>query len=183
MSDRTSEGNRGRWVTLFVVLLLAATAAFVLGVALERNEGHRERAATAQSSSHAERTEGSESAENGSTAEAERGSDAGSEELILGIDPESTAALTAAVVLSVLLAGLVWWRPATWMIATGAGFSAGAAALDVREVARQLGEGNNRVAAVAIVVAGLHLGAAASAFAAVVWRRRTGRATEARTAG
>jgi hypothetical protein len=45
-----STSMRTRWVTAFVFLLLAATALFVIGVAVERSNGHTESTPTSTTS-------------------------------------------------------------------------------------------------------------------------------------
>ncbi len=189
---------RDRWVTLFVTLLLAAAAAFVIGVAVERDQGHAESAhsqspvpSAGEAGNHSEAGEGgshSEAGEGGSHSEAgEHGSEptengeAGktggtgehdSDESVLGIDPESNAAVTTAVLISVLLAAVVWRWPVLPTLLAGAVFCLAAAAFDIREVAHQTAEGRTGVAVLAALVAALHVAAAASAAAASAQRSR-----------
>ena len=76
-----------------------------------------------------------------------------------------------AVVASCLLAAAVWLRPATVVLAAVAGFGLVFAAGDGRELAHQLGDSNNGLAAVAALLLVLHLAVAALAAAAMPWRR------------
>src|SRR5215510_4093575 len=112
-----TRARRDRPVTLFVAFLLAATAMFVIGVAVERSQARHETVASprtidAPSSEPSVSTggeEGHESGEGGESHEgAEQHSAEGGDESVLGIDPESTPAVTAVVVLSVALAAIVW---------------------------------------------------------------------------
>jgi hypothetical protein len=180
---------RDRWVTLFVTLLLAAAAAFVIGVAVERDQGHAESAhsqspvpSAGEAGNHSEAGEGgshSEAGEHGSepTENGEAGKTGGtgehdSDESVLGIDPESNAAVTTAVLISVLLAAVVWRWPVLPTLLAGAVFCLAAAAFDIREVAHQTAEGRTGVAVLAALVAALHVAAAASAAAASAQRSR-----------
>jgi hypothetical protein len=177
-------------VSLFVALLLAAAAAFVVGVAVERDQGHAE-TAHSQSSVTPAGEEGthSEAGEEGTHSEAgeegrastehsetkgngEEDSGRVGDESVLGIDPESSAAVTTAVLISLLLAAVVWRWPVLPTLLAGAAFCLAAAAFDVREVAHQIAEGRTGVALLAVLVAALHLAAAASAAAAAAQRRR-----------
>ena len=180
---------RGRWVTLFVALLLAAAAAFVIGVAVERDQGHAESAHSqsplpsagevgnhseaGEAGSHSEAGEqGSEPTENGEASKTGETGERDSGESVLGIDPESNAAVTTAVLISVLLAVVVWRWPVLPTLLAGAVFCLAAAAFDIREVAHQTAEGRTGVAVLAALVAALHLAAAASAAAASAQRWR-----------
>ncbi len=177
---------RDRWVTLFVTLLLAAAAAFVIGVAVERDQGHAESAhsqspvpSAGEAGNHSEAGEGgshSEAGEHGSepteNGEASRTGEHDSDESVLGIDPESNAAVTTAVLISVLLAAVVWRWPVLPTLLAGAVFCLAAAAFDIREVAHQTAEGRTGVAVLAALVAALHVAAAASAAAASAQRSR-----------
>lgn len=72
---------------------------------------------------------------------------------------ESPAAIAGAVVLSLLVAAAVWWRPRRELFLAAAVFCLAAAAFDVREVVHQAGEERAGLAALAVLVALLHLGA------------------------
>jgi len=179
-------------VTLFVAFLLEATAMFVIGVAVERSQARHETVAsprtidtpssepsvgTGGEEGHdaGEGEEGDESGEGGEAREgAEQHSAEGGDESVLGIDPESTPAVTAVVVLSVALAAIVWWWPAGVVLLTAGLFCVAAVGFDVREAVVQSNEGRTGVTAIAITVALLHAAAAASAFAAVAQHGRAG---------
>jgi hypothetical protein len=154
---------------LLVALILASTAAFVVGVLLERLQTTREtvetpaqRAAEAGEASEAgERKPTSSSAAGESTGETASHREASghveSSEKLLGVNPESTVLLAVAVVVSLLLAAAVWWRGGSAfvlgivvvaMVAFGA--------LDIREVVHQVNESRTGLAVLAAVVAALH---------------------------
>jgi hypothetical protein len=192
VTDQTRHAAHGRWVTLFVALLLAAAAAFVIGVALERDHAHAETAhsqssitSAGEEGTHSEAgEEGREATENSETSTTgERDSGEVGDESLLGVDPESTAAVATAVLISLLIAGVVWRWPVVPTLLAGALFCLAAAAFDVREVAHQTAEGRTAVAAVALVVAVLHLAAAACAMAGFAQRWRWSEVTATHGSG
>jgi hypothetical protein len=81
-------------------------------------------------------------------------------ETMLGINPESTGAVAAAVIISLLLTAALWfWRtPAVLFVAVVVALLFGV--LDLREVMHQLSEARSGLAAIAIVAAVLHIGVA-----------------------
>jgi hypothetical protein len=168
----TDPRRPGRWVAAFIILLLASAAVFVIGVAVERNQTHTETTATAphteagtdSGETQPEPGEGAHSDESGSTPNAST-TETGSETL-LRVNPESIAAVVAAVLVSVLLAGAAWFRPVRPVLLAGAAFCLAAAALDIREVTHQLNENRNGIAALAVPVIVLHMMAAAAAITA-----------------
>jgi hypothetical protein len=160
---------------LLVVLLVVSTAAFVVGVSVERSSGdsHDEPAATAASREAAE--SGEEHADEGAEGEAsqsaveadsEGAGEAGQDEdeSVLGVDLEATPFVVLAAAASLGLAVAVWlrpeWRPLLGLVAA---VMVAFAALDVREVVHQVDEHNGGLAVLAGVVAALHLAAAAIA--------------------
>lgn len=171
INERVGPG-RDHWVRWFVALWLAATALFVIGVAVERSQGHREAggqpgAPTAEPSNHTD-DEGDEPAgeevghgtdEGGEAGES---SDESTDESVFGVDPESTPAVTAVVLVSLLLAWVAWRWTAAWSLLIGAAFCVAALAFDVREIVHQANEGRTTVAVLAAAVALLHATAAAS---------------------
>ena len=192
VTDQTRHAAHGRWVTLFVALLLAAAAAFVIGVVVERDHAHAETATSQNSSTsageegtHSEAGEGGhESAGNGETSTTgERDSAGVGDESVLGIDPETTAAVATAVLLSLLIAAVVWRWPVLRALLAGAIFCVAAAVFDGREVAHQTADGRAGVAAIALLVAVLHLAAAACAGAGSAQRWRWNEVTAARGSG
>jgi hypothetical protein len=85
----------GRWARLFVVLLLASAAAFVIGVAVERSQGPVE-TGSEMSATTIEGTDEHARADEGS-----RHSDETGTESLLGVNPEGTGAVVGAVLASV----------------------------------------------------------------------------------
>ncbi len=144
-------GRTGR--LLVVVLLLLATAAFGIGVAIEKSEegDHAEPAAAAHD--EAGEDAGAASAEATPAEEDE-------EETIFGIEAESTPLVIVGLVLSLVVAGAVWlfgrWR---WMLAVSALFCLAFAILDGIEASRKWGD-ETTIAALAIAALILHAGAA-----------------------
>jgi hypothetical protein len=170
-----------------VACIVAATAALVVGVALERDARTHETLRTsgetapvrhaAQSGSGSEAGETGESSESGTVSGApprgERTREEPSERL-LGVDPESTGVLAIAVVVSLALAALVWRGAAPWLLALVAVVMAVFAALDIREVVHQIDESRAGLALLALLVAALHLAAAALAARGATSARRAG---------
>ena len=149
-------------VGLFALLMLLATAAFVIGVTVEKNQGDSH---SVVEPSHSE--EGSaehEEAEHGDGAD-----EASSEESesLLGIDVESTPIVILGALLSLaLIAAAVRW-PRREVLAVAVVFCIGFAVLDGRELAHQLDEDAGGVALLAGLTMALHLAAGAAAALAV----------------
>jgi hypothetical protein len=144
---------RSRW--LLSALLLAATVLFAIGVAAERAQGDHHDEGVA----HVEG--GSEQAEQQEPAATESGGHG--EGSTLGIDRESPAIVVPAVVVSLLLAALVWFRRDPWLLWTVVAVALLFAVFDIAEVVHQLNENRNGLALLAAIVALLHL---ASSFVA-----------------
>src|ERR687885_2590965 len=169
-----------------VVLIVAATAALVVGVALERDARTHEALWTSGEVApvrHAAQSGvfGSESGETGESTESGTVSGAPprgervreeSSERLLGVDPESTGVLAIAIALSLALAAAVWRGAAARLLAVVALVMAAFAALDVREVVHQIDESRTGLTLLALLVAALHLAAAALAARAAVSARR-----------
>ena len=157
---------RTRWAAVFALLIVLATALFVVGVAVERNQGHTEAApSSTESDEHSEGEPGE-----GSHSEEGEGTTSGNEadsEKILGVDTERTAVVTVAVLIALCLAAAIWWRPRRDVLMVAVAFCLGATALDVRELLHQLHENRDAVAALAAAVALLHLAAAGAGGAAL----------------
>jgi hypothetical protein len=138
-----------RWL---VVLIVAATALLVVGVAAERARGETHAAVE----THVE-GEGGEA-----------------DEAVAGVNAESWPLVGLAAAASLLLAAAVWRRP-RWRAALAATAAAMAAfaVLDVREVVHQLDESAGELAVVAAAVAALHGAAAALAVAIYRWPPRS----------
>src|SRR3954469_18931732 len=170
-----------------VVLIVAATAALVIGVVLEHNARTHEALRTsgdaapvrhaAESGTGSEAGETGESTESGTVSGApprgERVREEPSERL-LGGDPESTGVLAIAVVVSLALAALVWRGAAPWLLALVALVMAVFAALDIREVVHQIDESRTGLPLLGGLVAGPPLAAAALAARAALSARHAG---------
>jgi MFS superfamily sulfate permease-like transporter len=175
-----------------IIAILVSAGLFAVGVAIERDQedGHKE--ATAAEPTPAETGEspegGTDSHAEGETAESsEAGTDTHSEggeaeatetrsessEDILGINPEATGLVIAAVVAAVLLALAVWVSPLPVVLLAVIGFGLVFAAFDVREVFHQIDESREGLAVLAGVLALVHLTVAALAL--LVWRSPTTR--------
>jgi hypothetical protein len=90
---------------------------------------------------------------------------------ILGIDPESTGAVTAAVALSLLLALAVWLRGTSLILGVAVAFGLLFAALDIREPFHQGDESRDGLVALALLIAALHVGVAIAAGVALKERQ------------
>jgi hypothetical protein len=144
--------------TLLVALLVASTAAFVVGVSIERSS-----ADTHTSEGGAEHAEDA-GADDGHAEAGQSGSDEGSSESFFGVDYEATPFVALAATFSLALAVAVWLRP-RWALVLGTVALAMVlfGALDVREVIHQLDESKGGLALLAGFVALCHLAAAAVA--------------------
>lgn len=138
---------RPRAVSVLVILMALATAAFGIGAALEK--------ATASTSTAAVHHESPGTDESGA-----KNAPTNSETL-LGVNPESLPLIVAALVTSAALAAAVWlyWqRRAVVLIAAAA--MAAFAMLDVVEVVHQVSEQHPTLVVVAGTVTILHTAAA-----------------------
>jgi hypothetical protein len=155
--------------SLLVALLVGSTAAFVIGVSVERSSAdtHTEPAPAAHAGEAGE-SSGEHAAEEGaSEGHVEGGqphTDEGASESFFGIDYEAAPFVALAVAFSLALATAVWLRPG-WalLLVLVALVMVAFAALDVREIVHQLDESKGGLAVLAAVVAVLHLAAAAVA--------------------
>jgi Flp pilus assembly protein TadB len=145
-------------------LLIVAAGMFVIGVTSENDNSHSDEL-TSEAAEHNQATESHQAIENEagerSTSEAEHAEE--DEERVLGIDVESPLLVTAAVIVSLLLAGLVWRRPHRQLLIVIAIVAAGFAVLDAAEIAHQLDEDRSGLALLAGVIMALHTAAAALA--------------------
>ena len=137
---------RLRW--LLSALLVAATVLFAIGVAGERaqHDHHDEDTAHVEGESEEHQSEAAAAGEHG-------------EERTLGVDRESNAIVLPAVVVSLVLAVLVWFRRDLWLLWTVVAVALAFAVFDVAEVVHQLKESRNVLALVAAIVALVHLAA------------------------
>lgn len=170
-----------RLAGVFAVLILLATAAFVIGVSIERSSGHSE-----STSEHTASAEGAESHEEGEVHEEGEGghadrtgdneSHADESETIAGIDVESTPIVAVGVVLSLALAGAALRWPRREVFTVAAAFCLAFAVLDGRELAHQLDEDAGDIATFAALALLFHLAAAGAATLAAA-RGRADQAT------
>jgi hypothetical protein len=151
--------------SLLVGLIVAATALFVVGAAVERaqRDEHAE-PATGEGAEPEHGETGEEAEHHDEAATAERGTHEESSEEILGVDPETPGLVASAAVASLLIAVAAWrWFDrdrVLWLVAAAMFVFA---ALDVREVVHQIDESRSGVAVLAALVAVLHLAASALA--------------------
>lgn len=159
-----------RLAALFTMVMLLATAAFVIGLTIEKNQGHSDSGIEQAHSGEAPETH--ERAE--STAPETHGAEIQSNESerVAGIDVESTPIIVLGVAVSLALVGAVLKWPRPEMYAIAAVFCVGFALLDGSELAHQLDENSTTVATFAGLALALHLGAAAVATLAAVASRR-----------
>jgi Flp pilus assembly protein TadB len=174
---------------LLLVLIVAATGAFVVGVSIERGDeaSHHEASSEAvpASSEHREAGADAETAHGeGEAAEAPTSTSENHEELRpLGIDVEAWPFVAAAALASLALAVSVWLRPTlTPLLVLVAATMVAFAVLDIREVFHQADINESGLAVLAGTVAALHLAAAAVA-AAMASRSRSAVAPSAGAAG
>jgi hypothetical protein len=157
---------------LLAVLLATSGVLFAVGSTIERHQHsteHHAETTPASTEGHSEAdedtgTEGGSGATQQVTAARESGHESGV--TILGIDTESVELAVLATLASLALALLVWsgrWsRP---VLAVVVAFALVFVAGDARELAHQLDEGNDGLAALVIVLIALH--AAVCAVAAI----------------
>lgn len=166
--------------TLLVGTVVLATIGFVVGTSIERSNAHHETAAHVRAEGTAAAAEGASGGESTDQHAAEGGAvtsapaEAPHVELKpVGVDIEAVPFVVLASLMSLGLAALGWWRPA-WVpgLILIAVVMVGFAALDVREVAHQSDEHQNGLAALAGIIAALHLAAAVIAVTMAVRRPR-----------
>jgi hypothetical protein len=150
---------------VLVALILTATAAFVVGVVIERHQASTEAAETPaqRGAEHATgATEGTETSETTASPSREPATEPSeSSEKLFGVDPEGTGLLAVAVAVSLLLAAGVWWRGASPLVLGVVALAMAAfGALDVREAIHQADESRTGLMVLAVAVAVLHLAAA-----------------------
>jgi hypothetical protein len=158
-----------------VVLLIGSAILFLVGSTIERNRRHHETTAakTSEVSGGEKSTNGETGGEGSKPTESHTqptGGEAGAK--ILGVNTESLALSIVAVVLSFVLAGMIWlgaWPRLVLLAVLGFGlvFAAG----DGRELVHQLDESNTGLAAVAAILLVLHL--AVAGLAAFLLRPRS----------
>lgn len=148
-----------RLVRIAAVLLTVTAALFVVGVIAEANHTtHNESGET-----HVE--SGNESGEVSGSATAEAGPSEAIEK-VLGINVESPATATVAVIASLALAAGLWSTRRRAIALAAALFAALFAVFDLAELAHQVDESRTGLAVLAAAIALGHAAAAVVAFAA-----------------
>ena len=145
-------------------LIIASAAAFAAGTAIERHTASSESQAAQRQHAEAAKTGENPAAPEHATREGTATDTAGqNSENLLGINPEATGLVVAAVALSLLLAALILTVGSPLLAAGVALAMLAFTALDVREVTHQLHESHAGLAALAASIALLHLLAGAAA--------------------
>ena len=148
-----------RLARIAAVLLTVTAALFAIGVIAEANR------ATNNESSEIHVESGNESGETSGSATAAAGPSEATE-TVLGIDVESPATASVAVVASLALAGGLWFTRRRAITLGTALFAALFAAFDIAEIAHQINESCTGLAVLAAPVTLGHAAAAVVAFAA-----------------
>jgi hypothetical protein len=154
---------------LLVYSLIASTALFAVGVAIERSRSEGTETPSGEVSHFDEGGEGTtegSSAEEGSNASETATSNEHSDAVFLGVDLESWWLVGVAVAVSLGLALAVWFRPLRPVLALTGVVALVFAAFDLAEVAHQVSASEPALVAIAAVVALLHLSSAGLAAAA-----------------
>ena len=154
---------------LLVCSLLASTALFTVGVALERShtEAPSTRTPTGEVSPAGETgsgggtggtSEGGSPGQSTSTHETAATTEtSGHDAVFLGVNLESWWLVGVVVVLSIGLAAAIWFRPAKPVLAVTSAFAIFFAAFDVAEVSHQVSASHGGLVVIAAMVALLHL--------------------------
>jgi hypothetical protein len=129
----------------------------------------------AQLSSESRRSVGKDSQTGSGETARERLGERHSEAKLLGINPEALSLLVIAVIVSVLLAATIWFRPLVPVLIAIVGFGLLFAALDVREVLHQVDESRTSLIVIAGALIGLHFLVAMLAAAALLAGRTSKR--------
>ena len=153
---------------LLVYSLIASTALFAVGVAIERS---RSEGTETPSGEVSHTDEGGEGTTEGSSAEESNAAETAtsiehSDAVFLGVDLESWWLVGVAVAVSLGLALAVWFRPLRPVLALTGVVALVFAAFDLAEVANQVTASEPALVAIAAVVALLHLSSAGLAAAA-----------------
>jgi hypothetical protein len=157
---------------LLVYSLIASTALFAVGVAIERSRS--EGTETPSGVSHIDEgaggegtTEGGSGEEGSNAAEAATSTEhSDGDAVFLGVDLESWWLVGVAVAVSLGLALAVWFRPLRPVLVLTGVVALVFAAFDLAEVAHQVSASEPALVAIAVVVALLHLSSAGLAAAA-----------------
>jgi len=164
------------------VLLVATAVLFVIGVSAE-HDNHSEASENVVDQPAGEADEGhveAEESEEGHAegegespaAEGEEGHDERAEdETVLGVDAESPATVTLAVLASLALAAGLWFTRRRSVATAAAVAAALFMVFDIAEVSHQLDESRTGLAILAVVIAVGHAGAAVLAGSSALARR------------
>lgn len=169
--DVSGQSIRQISAALFVVTAVL----FAVGVAAEGEEGAEGETTKQAEATKAEEGETGEEVpdegeeqtagdEGAGGEEAEEGHDESGEETVFGVDVESPATVTAAVLASLALAVGLWLSTRRWIVLAAVAAGVVFAVFDAGEVVRQLDESRSGGAALAGVVAAGHLAAAGAAW-------------------
>ncbi|MBI3647603.1 MAG: hypothetical protein HY240_02420 [Actinobacteria bacterium] len=164
---------------LLACSLLASTALFTVGVALERAQGENTTIET-PSGGVSHTGESGSGGETGGSAEGGSGEASstpaeiattaeptGHDAVFLGVNLESWRLVGVVVVLSLGLATAVWMRPVKPVLALTGVFALAFAAFDLAEVSHQVRASHAGLVAIAAIVALLHLATGGLAVAGV----------------
>jgi hypothetical protein len=161
---------------LLVCTLIASTALFAIGVAIERSHSETTKVSggeiphTGETGSGAETggtTEGSSGGEGSAAPQTATTAEAsGADAVFLGINLESWSLVGVAVVLSLGLALGVWFQPVKPVLLVTAAFALVFAVFDLAEVSHQVSASKMGLVAIATVVGLLHLSTAGFSVAA-----------------
>jgi hypothetical protein len=165
-----------RLKVLLVCTLIASTALFAVGVAIERSHAETpetpggevshtdEGAPGAEAGTHTEGGAGDEGATPAEPSTTAEHSD--SDAVLLGVDLESWWLVGAVVVVSLGLALAIWFRPIRPLLVLTGVFTLVFALFDLAEVSHQVSASETGLVAIATVVALLHVSTAGFAVAA-----------------
>ena len=149
---------------LLVCSLIASTALFAVGVAIERSRSESTETPSGEVSHTEEGTGGEGATEGGSgegglnTAESATTTEhSDGDAVVFGIDLESWWLVVVAIAVSLGLALAVWFRPIRPVLALTGVVAAVFAVFDLAEVVHQVGASEAWLVAIAAVVASLHL--------------------------
>ena len=135
-----------RW--LLSSLLIAGAGLFAIGVTAERhaNTDHTETGVEGEGTPRSEAA-GTEATEHSQS----------STETVLGLNLESNTLVVVAVVVSLALAALTWFRDRRNLLLATMAFASVFAVFDIAEIAHQLTESRNGLATLAAGLALIHL--------------------------
>ena len=158
---------------LLVYSLIASTALFAVGVAIERSHSEGTETPSGEVSHIDEGAGGEGTTEGGSGEEGSNAAEAATstehsdgDAVFLGVDLESWWLVGVAVAVSLGLALAVWLRPLRQLLALTGVVALVFAAFDLAEVAHQVSASEPALVAIAAVVALLHLSSAGLSAAA-----------------